>query len=76
MILMIQFMPHRLSGENSDLSKVLADLTSELESIKTEVQTLKREKQQKQQLKFTKVDKDFICYNCGKPGIVGAKAEI
>lgn len=56
------------SGENSDLSKVLADLTSELESIKTEVQTLKREKQQKQQRKFTKVDKDFICYNCGKPG--------
>jgi hypothetical protein len=56
------------SGENSDLSKVLADFTSELESIKTEVQTLKRERQQKQQRKFTKVDKDFICYNCGKPG--------
>jgi hypothetical protein len=56
------------SGENSDLSKVLADLTSEMESIKTEVQTLKRERQQKQQRKFTKVDKDFICYNCGKPG--------
>jgi hypothetical protein len=29
----------------------------------SEVQTLK-----KQQRKFTKVDKDFICYNCGKPG--------
>jgi hypothetical protein len=43
---------------------------------KTEVQTLKRKKQQKQQRKFTKVDKDFICYNCGKSGIVGAKAEI
>jgi hypothetical protein len=27
------------SGENSDLSKVLAEFTSELESIKTEVQT-------------------------------------